>query len=123
MRGPSNGLVLQEVAGSPAQVVLVDQGLGVTVGEVVLAAEPADLLVEAEERGAVGDGAQPVADLAARAMGDAVEQVPVGFVGEVRLGHRRLRYVVRSPHRARMVGCWQPSGGTGKWCASHRTPR
>jgi hypothetical protein len=65
----------------------------------MLASEPADFLVEAEEGWAVVDGAEPVTDFAACAMRDTGEQVPVGFFGEG-LGHRRLRYAFRSPHGA-----------------------
>ena len=80
----------EQFARGPPQVVLVDDRFGVAVREVVLAAEPADLLLEAEEGGAFVDGAEPVGDFTTGAMGDAGEHVAVGLFGED-LGHRRLR--------------------------------
>ncbi|GAA3302874.1 hypothetical protein GCM10020295_49950 [Streptomyces cinereospinus] len=58
----------EQLARGPPQVVLVDDRLGVAVRQVVLVAQPADLLLEAES-GAFLDGAQPVADFATGAMG------------------------------------------------------
>src|SRR6478672_7209528 len=64
--------------------------LGMAVRQIVLVAEPADLLLEVEESRAIFDGAKPVGDFTAGAVGDAGEQVAMGLLGED-LGHRRLR--------------------------------
>src|SRR5690242_1353391 len=90
MPGPGGGARSEQFARGPPQVVLMNDRLGVAVREVVLGAEPADLLLEAEESGAFVDGAQPVGYFTTGAVGNAGEQIAMGLLGE-HLGHRRLR--------------------------------
>src|SRR5215470_6554938 len=98
--------------GPPAQLVLVHDGAGVTVGEPVLVGQPVRALLAAQERGTGFEACEPLRECSSGDGRDARDQVLMRFRGVVQSQLAPPGGTPASVETASRPRSWQPPGPT-----------